>query len=189
MYNSARPRQFPDHPHVDQHTDACLAHRLVRGKRRRLKAWTSSNRGAQQPPQPGGRGGRPQSLTHILETTTKPTPLKAIRSHRLWCANGSGNEVSESEFTESEIKLALRFQLSLPCRESLDLRCRHDDFDAVRLSVYHFFRDEDGGRSKAEERAHFGAHRALSCSSDDLRNLAELLAVGTVQRETHEPGV
>src|SRR5215470_539967 len=85
--------------------------------------------------------------------------------------------------------LALRFQLSLPCRERFDLRCRHDDFDAVRLSLHHFFRDEDWGRSEAEKRAHFGAHRALSCSSNDLRNLAELLAVGTVQRETHEPGV
>src|SRR5262249_54972323 len=85
--------------------------------------------------------------------------------------------------------LALRFQLSLPCREPFDLRCRDDDYDAVRLSLHHFFRDEDWGRSEAEERAHFGAHRALSCSSDDLGNLAELLAVGTVQRETHEPGV
>src|SRR6516162_8920310 len=85
--------------------------------------------------------------------------------------------------------LALRFQLSLPCRERFDLRCRHDDFDAVRLSLHHFFRDEDWGRSEAEKRAHLGAYRALSCSSDDLRNLAELLAVGTVQRETHEPGV
>src|SRR5215831_20382108 len=85
--------------------------------------------------------------------------------------------------------LALRFQLSLPCRERFDLCCRNDDFDAVRLALHHFFRDEDWGRSEAEERAHFGAHCALSCSSDDLRNLAELLAIGTVQRETHEPGV
>jgi len=59
----------------------------------------------------------------------------------------------------------------------------------VRLSLQHFLRDEDRGRSEAQERAHFGSHRALSCNSDDLCNLAEFLAVGTVQRETIEAGI